>query len=109
MNIIYNMCINKEEIRAELIRRVEKVSNEMRKNVPKSFYSFPTIYNMANKIKTADTFIEEGITNTLNSILAENNIVFKGNEKQELIDFLKPTIVELLKRHVRKPFTVFTN
>ena len=92
--------MKKEEIKTELIKRGQKISDDIRRNVPKSSGMLAQIKNVAERIKTTDNFAKE-ITKTLNSILRENDVTFRDNEKQELITFLKPTIAELIKRHIR--------
>jgi len=55
---------------------------------------------MAEHMGKADTF-SHNIVDLLNEILAKNNVEFKDEkEKDNLIEFLNPTIKELIQKFI---------
>ena len=91
--------MDKEQIKSELISRGKRISLSIKSGIPKTNEMFGAIKDLANRTKTT-TELTNKLTDELNKIISEKKINFQGNEKQELIDYLKPTITELIQNHI---------
>ena len=89
----------KEAIKNELVREVELIINSTR-NPVKSSVGISKLKALANHLGTIEDFTKK-INSKLNEILKEHNITeFESEEeKNELIQYLKPTVTELIRKY----------
>ena len=91
--------MNKENIKSELILEVEKLLN-LSENKISGSSGLDKLKAMAEHMGKADNFSHK-IVDLLNEILAKNNVEFKDEkEKDNLIEFLNPTIKELIQKYI---------
>lgn len=91
--------MDKEEIKNELVREVEVLINSDT-NPVKRASSVNKLGALGNHLGTLDDFTKK-ITEKLNEVLQSKNIVIKNKEeKNELIEYLKPTITELIRKYI---------
>ena len=91
--------MNKENIKSELILEVDKLLN-LSENKISGNPGLGKLKAMAEHMGKADNFSHK-IVDLLNVILAKNNVKFKDEkEKDNLIEFLNPTIKELIQRFI---------
>ncbi len=94
--------MDKEAIKQELIRECELIINST-DNPVKRASGFNKLEALGNHIDTTDEFSKK-ITDKLNEILVAKNLRFDGEkgeeEKNELITYLKPTIIELIRKYI---------
>ncbi|EJG03399.1 hypothetical protein [Flavobacterium sp. F52] len=94
--------MDKERIKDELIREGEFIINSI-SNPVKRASGFDKLKALGNHLKTTDDFTQK-LTAKLNEILEANEISFEGEngevEKNELIEYLKPTITELIRKYL---------
>ena len=94
--------MDKEAIKDELIRESELIINST-SNPVKRASGLNKLKALGNHLKTTEDFNQK-LTAKLNEILEEKNITFEGEngeeEKNELIEYLKPTITELIKKYL---------
>lgn len=91
--------MKKEQVKSELIKRGKCISESIKSGIPKSNEMFGAIKDLANRTKSTEDFTKK-LTDELNKIINEKGISFDGNEKQELIEYLKPTIKTLIQEHI---------
>lgn len=91
--------MNKEKIKNELISEVEKLLN-LSENKIGGNSGLGKLKAMAEHMGKADNFSHK-IVDLLNEILAKNNVEFKDDkEKDNLIEYLNPTIKELIQKFI---------
>ena len=91
--------MNKEKIKNELISEVEKLLN-LSENKIGGNSGLGKLKAMAEHMGKADNFSHK-IVDLLNEILAKNNVEFKDEkEKNNLIEYLNPTIKELIQKFI---------
>ena len=91
--------MNKENIKNELILEVEKLLN-LSENKISGSSGLDKLKAMAEHMGKADNFSHK-IVDLLNEILAKNNVEFKDEkEKDNLIEYLNPTIKELIQKFI---------
>ena len=91
--------MNTENIKSELILEVDKLLN-LSENKISGNPGLGKLKAMAEHMGKADNFSHK-IVDLLNEILAKNNVKFKDEkEKDNLIEFLNPTIKELIQRFI---------
>ena len=91
--------MNKENIKNELISEVEKLLNLSENKIGGSS-GMGKLKAMEEHMGKADAFSHK-IVDLLNEILVKNNGEFKDEkEKDNLIEFLNPTIKELIQRFI---------
>jgi hypothetical protein len=93
--------MNKEQIKSELISRGTRISESINRSIPKSNEKFGVLKDLTNRGKSTEDLTKK-LTDELNKIIIEKKISFQANEKQELINYLKPTIKELIQNHITK-------
>ena len=91
--------MNKENIKSELILEVDKLLN-LSENKISGNPGLGKLKAMAEHMGKADNFSHK-IVDLLNEILAKNNVEFKDEkEKDNLIEYLNPTIKELIQKFI---------
>ena len=91
--------MNKENIKSELILEVDKLLN-LSENKISGNPGLGKLKAMAEHMGKADNFSHK-IVDLLNEILAKNNVKFKDEkEKDNLIEYLNPTIKELIQKFI---------
>jgi len=94
--------MDKEAIKNELIRESELIISSST-NPVKRASGFDKLKALGNHLKTTDDFTQK-LTARLNEILEAKNITFEGEngeaEKNELIEYLKPTVTELIRKYL---------
>jgi hypothetical protein len=91
--------MNNENIKNELTSEVQKLLN-LPENKIGGNSGLEKIQAMADHLGKADNFSKK-IVDLLNEILVKNNIEFKDEkEKDKLIEYLKPTITELIQKFI---------
>lgn len=91
--------MDKEKIKIEYINEVEKIITS---NVKIQKNGIERIKAFGDNLNQFESFSQEMIS-VLNKVLKKNNIVFKNEkEKKDLILYLKPTTLELLKQNILK-------
>lgn len=91
--------MDKEAIKNELIREGELIINST-KNSVNSSTGISKLKALANHLGTLEDFTNK-INDKLNDILKEQNITKfdSEEEKGELIKYLKPSIIELIRKY----------
>lgn len=91
--------MNKENIKNELILEVQKLLN-ISENKIGGNSGLGKIQAIAEHMGKADNFSKK-IVDLLNEILVKKKIEFKDEkEKDSLIEYLKPTITELIQKFI---------
>jgi hypothetical protein len=94
--------MDKEAIKEELIRECELMINST-DNAVKRASGFNKLEALGNHIGSTDEFSKK-IIDKLNEILVAKNLRFDGEsdetEKNELVTYLKPTIIELIRKYI---------
>ncbi|NMH26174.1 hypothetical protein [Flavobacterium solisilvae] len=92
--------MNSENIKSELISEVQKLLNRPENKIGGNSSGLEKIKAMSEHIGKADNFSKK-IVDLLNEILVKNNVEFKDEkEKDDLIEYLKPTITELIQKFI---------
>lgn len=87
--------MNSEFIKEELVKEVSKLIAERVVN------DSNPLLNLSDRISSYGNF-EEKIFEKLNLILERNNIdLQEGQEQNDLIEYLKPTIIDLIEAYER--------
>ena len=91
--------MNKEKIKNELISEVENLLS-LSENKIGGNSGLGKLKAMAEHMGKADNFSHK-IIDLLNEILEKNNVEFKNDkEKDNLIEYLNPTIKELIQKYI---------
>ncbi len=91
--------MDKEKIKIEYINEVEKIITS---NVKIQKNGIERLKAFGDNLNQFESFSQEMVS-VLNKVLKKNNIVFKNEkEMKDLILYLKPTTLELLKQDILK-------
>lgn len=91
--------MDRDEIKNELVREVEEIINS-KSNPVKRATGLNKLGALSTQAGTLDDFTKK-ITEKLNEILVNKKIVIENEEeKNEFMEYLKPTITELIRKYL---------